>query len=91
MVLDESGFGMKVVLDEKIWDEKRHFHPNLDESVPNQEFQRHCEEVHTDQEERKEVQESRIDYFKIYRGRTQRRNHSRLGAASQGQTERQQG
>ena len=35
VVLDESGFGMKVVWDEKIWDEKRHFHPNLDESVPN--------------------------------------------------------
>ena len=35
MVLDESGFGMKVVLDEKFWDEKRQFHPNLDESVPN--------------------------------------------------------
>ena len=35
MVLDESGFGMKVVLDENFWDEKRHFHPNLDESVPN--------------------------------------------------------
>ena len=26
---------MKVVLDENFWDEKRHFHPNLDESVPN--------------------------------------------------------
>ena len=26
---------MKVVLDEIFWDEKRHFHPNLDESVPN--------------------------------------------------------
>ena len=24
-----------MVLDEKIWDEKRQFHPNLDESVPN--------------------------------------------------------
>ena len=35
MVLDESGFGMKVVLDEIFWDEKRQFHPNLDESVPN--------------------------------------------------------
>ena len=35
VVLDESGFGMKVVLDENFWDEKRHFHPNLDESVPN--------------------------------------------------------
>ena len=35
MVWDESGFGMKVVLDENFWDEKRHFHPNLDESVPN--------------------------------------------------------
>ena len=35
VVLDESGFGMKVVLDEHFWDEKRHFHPNLDESVPN--------------------------------------------------------
>ena len=35
LVLDESGFGMKVVLDENFWDEKRHFHPKLDESVPN--------------------------------------------------------
>ena len=36
-----SGFGMKVVWEESgfrmnfFWDEKRHFHPNLDESVPN--------------------------------------------------------
>ena len=28
-------FGMKVFLDEKFWDEKCQFHPNLDESVPN--------------------------------------------------------
>ena len=35
MVLDESGFGMKVVLDEKFWDEKRQVHPNLDETAPN--------------------------------------------------------
>ena len=35
MVLDESGFGMKVVLDENFWDEKRKVHPNLDETVPN--------------------------------------------------------
>ena len=26
---------MKVVLDEKFWDEKCQFHPNLDDSVPN--------------------------------------------------------
>ena len=36
VVLDESGFGMKVVLDEKFWDVKCQFHPNLDECVPNQ-------------------------------------------------------
>ena len=35
VVLDESGFGMKVVLDENFWDEKRQVHPNLDETVPN--------------------------------------------------------
>ena len=35
VVLDESGFGMRVVLDENFWYEKRHFHPNLDETVPN--------------------------------------------------------
>ena len=35
VVLDESGFGMKVVLDEILWDEKRQVHPNLDETVPN--------------------------------------------------------
>ena len=35
VVLDDSGFGMKVVLDENFWDEKTHFHPNLDETVPN--------------------------------------------------------
>ena len=29
---------MKVVLDENFWDEKRHFHPNLDESVPNRQL-----------------------------------------------------
>ena len=26
VVLDQNGIGMKVVLDEKFWDEKRHFH-----------------------------------------------------------------
>ena len=31
MVLDESGFEMRVVWDEIFWE----FHPNLDESVPN--------------------------------------------------------
>ena len=35
MVLDESGSGMKVVLDENFWDEKRQVHPNLDETVPD--------------------------------------------------------
>ena len=35
VVWGESGFGMKVVLDEHFWDEKRHFRPNLDESLPN--------------------------------------------------------
>ena len=34
VVLDERGFGMKVVWDENFWDETRHFHPNLDETVP---------------------------------------------------------
>ena len=34
VVLDERGFGMKEVLDEKFWDEKRQVHPNLDETVP---------------------------------------------------------
>ena len=33
VILDESDFGMKVILDEIFWSEKRHFHPNLDESV----------------------------------------------------------
>ena len=40
VVLDERGFGrkrfgMKEVLDENFWDEKRQVHPNLDETVPN--------------------------------------------------------
>ena len=30
----------------------------------DKELQRHCEEVHTDLQETKEVQENRIDYFK---------------------------
>ena len=35
VVWDGSVLGMKVVLDKIIWDEKRQFHPNLDESVNN--------------------------------------------------------
>ena len=35
MVLDESCYGMKVVLDKNFWDEKLHFHPNFNETVPN--------------------------------------------------------
>ena len=34
---DESGFLMKVVFDENVFDEIDHFHPNFDESVPNRE------------------------------------------------------
>ena len=32
--------------------------------IGKRELQRHCEEVYIDQEEAKEAQESRIDYFK---------------------------
>ena len=35
VVFDESGFLMKVVFDENVFDENDHFHPNFDESVPN--------------------------------------------------------
>ena len=44
-------------------------------------LQRHCEEVYTDQEETKEVQEKRIEFFEerrptVHSGRAQCRDHS---------------
>ena len=42
MVFDESGFLMKVVFDENVFDEIDHFHPNFDESEPDRQSGTGC-------------------------------------------------
>ena len=84
VVLDESGFGVKVVLDENFWDEKRHFHPNLDESVPNQEdkkehkFNQHHHWRRIDQR----VQLCYRDTVDVQRHEDRSANHRTLDASS---------